>query len=61
MQQSKGEPIAILNHNRTTAYLIPVETYESMKEKLENYQLGLMVKSRQNEKESTVEANMDDL
>ena len=61
IQQSKGEPIAILNHNRPTAYLIPAETYESMMEKLEDYQLGLIVKSRQHEKESAVEVNIDDL
>jgi antitoxin StbD len=61
IQQSKGEPIAILNHNRPTAYLIPAETYESMMEKLEDYQLGLIVKSRQHEKESAVEVNIEEL
>jgi antitoxin StbD len=61
IQQSNGEPIAILNHNKPTAYLIPAETYEAMMETLEEYQLGLIVKSCQHEKESAVEVNIDDL
>ena len=54
IEQSDGEPIAILNHNRPTAYLIPAETYEAILEKLEDYQLGLIVKERQNEKISVL-------
>jgi antitoxin StbD len=61
IEHSEGEPIAILNHNRPTAYLIPAETYEAMLEKLEDYQLGLMVKERQNEKSSAVEVRIDEL
>ncbi len=37
IEQSDGEPIAILNHNKPTAYLIPAETYEAMLEKIEDY------------------------
>lgn len=58
---AEGEPIAILNHNRPTAYLVPAETYEQLMEKLEDYQLGLIVKERQNEKISAVEVNIDEL
>jgi len=29
IEQAGGEPIAILNHNKPTAYLIPAETYEA--------------------------------
>lgn len=61
IEQSDGEPIAILNHNRPTAYLIPAETYEAILEKLEDYQLGLIVKERQNEKISAVEITLDEL
>ncbi len=61
IEQSDGEPIAILNHNRTTAYLIPAETYERLMEKLEDYQLGLIVKERQHEKISAVEVSSDEL
>ncbi|MCK9363379.1 MAG: type II toxin-antitoxin system Phd/YefM family antitoxin [Syntrophales bacterium] len=58
---AEGEPIAILNHNRPTAYLIPAETYEQLMEKIEDYQLGLIVKERQNEKISAIEVKVDEL
>ncbi len=59
--QADGEPIAILNHNLPTAYLIPAETYEQIVEKLEDYQLGIIVKERQNEKISAIEVDIDEL
>lgn len=61
IEQSGGEPIAILNHNRPTAYLIPAKTYEALIEKIENYQLGVLVKERQYEKISAVEVTLDEL
>ena len=61
IKQSDGEPIAILNHNKPTAYLIPAETYEAILEKIEDYQLGLIIKDRQNEKISAVEISIDEL
>ena len=61
IDQSEGQPIAILNHNRPTAYLIPAKTYEELLEKLEDYQLGLIVQERQNEKIRAVEVDIDDL
>jgi antitoxin StbD len=61
IDQSDGEPIAILNHNKPTAYLIPAETYEALLEKLEDYQLGIIVKERQLEKILAVEITLDEL
>jgi len=61
IEEAEGEPIAILNHNRPTAYLIPAGTYESMLEKLEDYQLGLIIKSRQEEKALAVDVDIDEL
>jgi len=61
IDQAEGEPIAILNHNSPTAYLIPAETYEQLMEKLEDYQLGLIVKDRQNEKISAIEVDIDEI
>ena len=61
IEQADGEPIAILNHNRPTAYLIPAETYEALLEKIEDYQLGMIVKERQNEKISAVDISIDEL
>jgi len=61
IEQSGGEPIAILNHNKPTAYLIPAETYELMIEQIEDYHLGLIVKERQGEKASAIEVSLDEL
>ena len=61
IEQSCGEPIAILNHNKPTAYLIPAATYEALMEKIEDYQLGLIVNERQHEKISAVEITIDEL
>ena len=61
IEQAEGEPIAILNHNKPTAYLIPAETYETLMDKIEDYQLGVIVNERQHDKISAVEVNIDDL
>ena len=61
IEQSGGEPIAILNHNKPTAYLVPASTYETLLEKIEDYQLGVIIKERQNEKKSAVEVSLDEL
>ena len=61
IEQAEGEPIAILNHNKPTAYLIPADTYEMMLEQIEDYQLGLIIKERLHEKEYAVEVNIDEL
>jgi antitoxin StbD len=61
IDKAEGEPIAILNHNRPTAYLIPAETYEELMERLEDYQLGLIVNERQNEKFEAVEVDIDEI
>ena len=61
IEQAEGEPIAILNHNRPIAYLIPAETYEQIMERLEDSQSGLIVKERQEEKIVAVNVDIDKL
>ena len=61
IDQADGEPVAILNHNKPTAYLIPAETYEALLDSIEDYQLGIIVRERQNEKISAVEVDIDEL
>ena len=61
INESDGEPIAILNHNQPTAYLVPAATYETIMERLEDYQLGLLVNERQNEKIEAVDVDIDEL
>ncbi len=61
IEQSDGEPIAILNHNKPTAYLIPAKTYEELLDSIEDYQLGILVRERQHEKISAIVVDIDEL
>jgi len=61
LKKAEGETIAILNHNLPTAYLVPAEVYELLMEKLEDYELGEIVKTRQAEKHLAIEVSLDDL
>lgn len=59
INQSEGEPVAILNHNKPTAYLIPADAFEALMEKLEDYELSQVVKER--EHEPSVKVSLDEL
>lgn len=61
LNKAEGEAIAILNHNLPTAYLVPADVYEQLLEKLEDYELGKIVKERQAEKPLAIEVALDDL
>jgi len=43
--QASGSPIAVLNHNKPAAYLIPAETYEALLEMIEDYELARVVEA----------------
>jgi len=49
IKRSHG-PVAILNHNRPTAYLVPAADFESMIEQLDDQYLLQLVKDRQQER-----------
>ncbi len=61
LNDSEGSPIAILNHNKPAAYLIPAETYEWMVELIDDFQLAKLVEERLKDKDQAVEVNLDDL
>jgi antitoxin StbD len=61
LNASEGAAIAILNHNKPTAYLVPVETYEALLEQLEDVQLGKLVRQRLAEKAKPITVSLDDL
>ncbi len=61
IEASDGEPIAILNHNKPTAYLIPADTYQQILDRLEDYELGLIAKEREHEKTQAIEVDIDEL
>ncbi len=50
MDAADGEAVAILNHNRIMAYMVPAETYEAMLDRLDDLALVEIAKARANEK-----------
>jgi antitoxin StbD len=59
INEAEGSPVAILNHNKPSAYLIPAEAFETLMERFEDYNLAQLVKER--EHEPTVKVSLDDL
>ena len=61
LSQASGSPIAVLNHNKHAAYLIPADTYESIMDMIEDYELGKLVEERRNEQAQAIAVSLDDL
>ncbi|WP_447893849.1 type II toxin-antitoxin system Phd/YefM family antitoxin [Vreelandella sp. GE22] len=61
LAQADGAAIAVLNHNKPAAYLIPAETFEAMMEMLEDYELARLVEQRRGDKDKAVTVELDDL
>ena len=59
INRSHGAPVAILNHNRPTAYLVPAAAFEAMIEQLDDQYLAQLVKDRQQER--SVRVSIDEL
>ena len=59
VEGATGAPVAILNHNRVMAYMVPASTYEAMVDALDDQALLEIAKSRAGEK--GVPVNLDDL
>lgn len=59
INEAEGAPVAILNHNKPSAYLIPAEAFEALMEKFEDYELSRLIKERANE--PTVKVSLDEL
>lgn len=55
--QSHGEPVAILNHNRPTAYLVPAASFETIMEMIDDQELIRLVRERQHEPAVAVSLN----
>jgi len=47
---AEGAPVAILNHNRPSAYIVPADAFEAMLEKLDDLEIKKTVKKRRGEK-----------
>mgnify|MGYP002637924454 CR=1 FL=1 len=59
INEAEGAPVAILNHNKPSAYLVPAATFEAVMEKLEDYELAKLVEERA--AEASVRVSLDEL
>ncbi|MBN8816853.1 MAG: type II toxin-antitoxin system prevent-host-death family antitoxin [Sphingomonas sp.] len=56
---AEGFPVAILNRNKPSAYLIPAKAWEALVERLEDAELAAIVRTRSGE--TPVPISLDDL
>ena len=61
IEEAGGEAVAILNHNKPSAYLVPSELYEKMMEIIDDYYLAQEVEARLNDGEEPVKVDIDAL
>ncbi len=61
LNEAHGEPIAILNHNKPEAYLIPAKVYEALMDVLEDAELLNVVKERMKDKDKAIEVDINEL
>ena len=62
LKDAGNEPVAILNHNVPSAYLVPSNIYEEMMEIIDDYHLNKLVDERLNYKENElIEVSLDEL
>ena len=59
MSGAQGGAVAVLNHNRFMAYMVPTDVYEAMMERLDDMDLAELVKARS--KETPIPVSLDDL
>jgi antitoxin StbD len=59
IEVANQSPVAVLNHNKPTAYLISAAAYEDMLDRLEDAALSKIVKARAGGK--TVKVKLEDL
>ena len=46
IEQAEGFPVAILNHNKPVAYLVPAATFELLMDALDDAELAELVRQR---------------
>ncbi len=61
IEEAGNEAVAILNHNKPSAYLVPSSLYEKMMEIIDDYYLAEVVRERQNDGEESIKVELDEL
>lgn len=59
IEAADGESIAVLVHNRPSAYLVPAGTYKRLLDRLEDLELAELVRARA--KERRIKVKLDEL
>ena len=61
IEDAGGETVAILNHNKPSAYLVPSALYEKMMDIIDDYHLAQQVRERLNDGEAGIKVELDEL
>jgi antitoxin StbD len=59
--KANGEPIAILNHNKTAAYLVPASRYAAMMDLIEDQELSVLIDERLKDIDQAISVDLNDL
>ncbi len=59
MEDAGGQTVAVLNHNRVMAYMVPAAAYEAMIERLDDQALVETIRSRADE--TPMRVSLDEL
>ena len=58
---SAGQPVAVLNHNKVMAYMVPPGICEEMLEMIEDLELARIVREREADPAPRVPVNLDEI
>jgi len=61
IEAAQNEAVAILNHNKPSAYLVPSELYEKMMDIIDDYHLSQDVTNRLSDNQEPIEVDIDEL
>ncbi|NKQ40721.1 MAG: antitoxin [Sulfurovum sp.] len=62
IEDAGGEAVAILNHNKPSAYIVPSKLYEEMMDVIDDYYLAQEVRERLDyDEDDLIEVSLDDL
>jgi antitoxin StbD len=59
MAQAAGQAVAVLNHNRVMAYMVPAARFEAMMERLDDLDLAKTIQDRADEQ--PIRISLDEL
>jgi antitoxin StbD len=61
IDEANGQPIAILNHNNATAYLVPAATFEKILEHLDDAFLQKIIRARLHDGKKPIRVNINEI